>query len=80
MRKTRISAKIQPRAQGLRRNKLTILEVEAPGPQDTEAQEHQAYFELPQRSGTGWIGVQNVKLFLSEPLVPEWLIDEVRTL
>jgi hypothetical protein len=46
------------------------LEVEAPGGQDAEAQEYQAYSELPQRSPTGWIDIQNVKLFLSEPLVP----------
>ena len=52
---------------GSRRNKFTILEVEAPGRQDAEAQEYQAYFELPQRRRTGWIDVQNVKLFLSEP-------------
>jgi hypothetical protein len=52
---------------GSRRNKFTILGVEAPGRQDAEAQEYQAYFELPQHSRTGWIGVQNVKLFLSEP-------------
>jgi len=45
------------------------LEVEAPGRQDAEAQEYQAYFELPQRSRTGWIGIQNVKLLLSEPIV-----------
>jgi hypothetical protein len=45
------------------------LNVEAPGRQDAEAQEYQTYFELPQRSRTGWIDVQNVKLFLSEPQV-----------
>jgi hypothetical protein len=54
-------------AKGSRRNKVTILEVEAPGGQDAEAQEYQAYSELPQRSPTGWIDIQNVKLFLSEP-------------
>jgi hypothetical protein len=43
------------------------LDVEAPGRQGAEAQEYQAYFELPQRRRTGWIDVQNVKLFLSEP-------------
>jgi hypothetical protein len=52
---------------GSRRNKFTILDVEAPGRQGAEAQEYQAYFELPQRSRTGWIDSQNVKLFLSEP-------------
>jgi len=46
---------------------LNILDVEAPGRQDAEAQEYQAYFELLQRSRTGWIYVHNVKLFLSEP-------------
>jgi len=46
------------------------LDVEAPGRQDAEAQEYQAYFELPQRSRTGWIDVQNVKLFLSGPSAP----------
>jgi hypothetical protein len=54
-------------AKGSRRNKFTILKVEAPGRQDAEAQEYQAYSELPQRSWTGWIDFQNVKLFLSEP-------------
>ena len=53
----------------LRRNKFTILEVEAPGRQDAEAQEYQAYFELPQHSWTGWIDVKNMKLFLSDSLV-----------
>jgi hypothetical protein len=38
------------------------------GYQDTEAFEHQAYFELPQRSRTGWIDGHNVKLFLGKPL------------
>jgi hypothetical protein len=54
-------------AKGSRRNKFTILDVEAPDRQGAEAQEYQAYFELPQRSRTGWIDSQNVKLFLSEP-------------
>jgi hypothetical protein len=54
-------------AKGSRRNKFTILDVEAPGRQDAEAQEYQAYFELPQRSRAGWIDIQNAKLFLSEP-------------
>jgi hypothetical protein len=45
------------------------LEVEAPGGQDAGAQEYQAYSELPQRSPAGWIDIQNVNLFLSEPLV-----------
>ena len=58
------------KAWGSRRNKFTVLDVEAPGRQDAEAQEYQAYFELLQRSQAGWIDVQNVKLFLSEPLVP----------
>jgi hypothetical protein len=44
------------------------LEVEAPARQDAKAQESAAAnFELPQGSRTGWIDVQNVKLFLSEP-------------
>jgi hypothetical protein len=54
---------------GSRRNKFVIFEVEAPDRQDAEAEEYQAYFALPQRSRSGWIGVQNVKLFLSEPYI-----------
>ena len=42
-----------------------------PGWQDAEAPEPAAAdLELPQRSPTGWIVVQNVKLFLGEPLTP----------
>jgi len=45
------------------------LEVEVSGLQDAEALKFAAAdFELPQRSRTGWIDVQNLKLFLSEPL------------
>jgi hypothetical protein len=43
------------------------LDVEAPDRQDAEAKEYQAYFELSQRNRTGWIDIQNVKLFLSAP-------------
>jgi hypothetical protein len=52
------SWQIISRAKGLRRNKFTILEVEAPGRQDAEAQESAAAdSEFPQRSRTGWIDV-----------------------
>jgi hypothetical protein len=45
------------------------LEVEVSGLQDAQALKSAAAdFEFPQRSRTGWIDVQNLKLFLSEPL------------
>jgi len=47
------------------------LDVAAPGRQGAEAQESAAAdSELPQRRRTRWIDVQQVKFFLSEPLVP----------
>lgn len=55
---------IRPNAKGSRRNKFTVLKVEAPGRQDAEAQESAAAgFALLQGSRTGWIDVENVKFF-----------------
>jgi hypothetical protein len=41
---------------GSRKNKFTILGVEALGCQGAKMQEYQAYSQLLQRSQTGWIG------------------------
>jgi len=41
---------------GSRKNKLTILGIEAPGWQGAKVQEYHVYSELSQRSQTGWIG------------------------
>jgi len=48
--------KIFIKAQGLRKNKFTILGAEAPGWQGAKAQGYQAYSELSQRSQAGCIG------------------------
>jgi hypothetical protein len=47
---------IPQRPKGSRKNKLTILGIEAPVWQDAKVQEYHVYSELSQRSQAGWIG------------------------
>jgi hypothetical protein len=43
-------------SKGPRKNKFTILGIEAPGWQGAKVQEYPVYSELSQHSQTGWIG------------------------
>jgi len=57
---------------GSLKNKLPILGVESPVRQVLKTKAYQAYAVFSGRSRTGWIGFQNVKLFLSGPLAIAW--------
>jgi hypothetical protein len=45
--------------------------------QGVKIQVYQVYTEVSQRSRAGWTGFQNVRLFLSEPLVEQALSDVI---
>jgi len=47
---------------------LQFWELRRPAVKARKLKEYQAYFEFSQRCQTGCIGIQNMKLFLSEPL------------